>query len=65
MKHAVRTYDRNGKCLYENHFRTAEAAYKEYTDNIRILKKFIKKGEEITIARFNEGDLMTFEVIKG
>lgn len=65
MKHAVRTFNKAGKCLYEKEFRTAEAAYEEYVNDIRILKSRLEKGEEITIARFNEGYVMTIETIKG
>lgn len=65
MKHAVRTFNNAGKCLYEAHFSTAEKAYEEYQENIRILKKCLPRGEEITIARFNDGYVMTLETIKG
>ena len=65
MKHIVRTYNKDMKCVYENAHHTAESAYSEYCDNIRNIKKFIRKGEEFTVARFNDGDLMTMETIKG
>lgn len=65
MKHEVRTFNSKGDCLYTNHHRTAEAAYEEYVDNIRIIKKHIRKGEKIIVARYNDGDLMTFEKIEG
>ena len=65
MKHAVRTFNRHGECLHEAHFQTAEAAYEEYVSDIRLLKKSLKKGDEITVARYNDGDLMTYETVKG
>lgn len=65
MKHIVRTYNKDYKCVYENFHRTEETAYEEYIDNIRNIKKFIQKGEEFTVMRFNNGNIMTLEVIKG
>ena len=65
MKHIVRTYNKNMKCVYENAHRTVESAYNEYCDNIRNIKKFIRQGEEFTVVRYNDGDLMTMETIKG
>ena len=65
MKHCVKTFNKESKCVYENHHKTAETAYEEYIDNIRNIKKFIRKGEEFTVARFNDGMLMTMETIKG
>ena len=65
MKHIIRTYNKDHKCVYENYHQTAESAYEEYTNNIRNIKQFIKYGEEFTVARFNEGYLMTEETIKG
>ena len=64
MKHSVRTYNRDYKVVYENHHRTAEAAYEEYVENIRIIKKHIQKGEKFTVARVNDGMIMTLETIE-
>lgn len=65
MKHIVRTYNKDYKCVYENHHRTAESAYEEYIENIRLIKKCIRKGEQFTVARVNNGEIMTLETIKG
>ena len=65
MKHSVRTYNKDYKCVYENFHRTAESAYEEYVENIRLIKKGIRKGEEFTVARVNDGRIMTLETIKG
>ena len=67
MKHIVATFDKNNnnKCLCKEDFPTAEMAYEFYKDSIRVLKARLEKGEEITVARFNEGYLMTMETIVG
>lgn len=64
MTHEVRTY-KNGKCVYQAHFQNAESAYNEYLDNIRLIKKYSKKGEETTVVRLNEGAVMAIETIIG
>lgn len=65
MEHIVATFDKNKKCLCKEYFTAAEIAYEFYKDSIRILKARLEKGEEITVARFNEGYLMTMETIVG
>ena len=65
MKHSVRTYNQDYKCVYENFHQTAESAYQEYVENIRLIKKNIRKGEHVTVARINDGRIMTLETIKG
>lgn len=65
MTHAVKTFNKSGKCLYEANFKTAEAAYEEYVNDLRLLKKFAKKGEETTIVRLNDGYVMAIETIAG
>ena len=65
MKHIVRTYNKDSRCVYENYHQTAETAYEEYMENIRLIKKFIRKGEQFTVARINDGQIMTLETIKG
>ena len=65
MKHAVKTFNKEGKLVYENFHKTVETAYEEYVKNIAIAKKYCRKGEEITIARFNDGQVMTFETVVG
>lgn len=65
MKHIVATFDKNNKCLYKEGFPTAEMAYKEYVDNIRVLKAHLEKGQEVTVARFNDGYVMTMETVVG
>lgn len=64
MKHSVRTYNSDYRCVYENHHTTAEKAYEEYVENIRIIKKNIRRGEQFTVARVNDGRIMTLETIK-
>lgn len=65
MKHEVRTYNKNKACVYANSHNTAESAYEEYIENIKLIKSFIRKGDEFTVARLNDGAIMTLEVIKG
>lgn len=65
MKHSVLTINKAGKVVYEGLHKTAESAYEEYVKNIALVKKFIKKGEETTVVRMNEGQVMTMEIIKG
>ena len=65
MKHSVRTYNKDYKCVYENFHATAETAYEEYLKNIRLIKKSIRKGEQFTVARVNDGRIMTLETING
>ena len=66
MKHAVRTYNAdNGKCLHEELFQTADAAYDKYTHVIDLLSRKLEQGKEIIVTRYNDGYLMTLEVIKG
>lgn len=65
MKHIVRTFNENWKVLYEEAFHTAERAYEEYVHNIAILRNRLPKGETISIARYNDGYLMTMETIVG
>ena len=64
MKHSVLTINKAGKVVYENLHKTAETAYEEYEKNIVLVKKFIKKGEELTVVRMNDGQVMTMETIK-
>ena len=65
MKHSVRTYNKDYTCVYENFHATAEKAYEEYIENIRLIKKHIGRGEQFTVARVNDGQIMTLETIKG
>ena len=65
MKHSVRTYNKDHRCVYENFHATAERAYEEYVENIRLIKKSIRKGEQFTVVRVNDGQIMTLETIKG
>ena len=65
MNHEVRTYNKAMECVYTNNHQTAESAYEEYTENIRIIKKHINKGEEITVVRLNDGAVVAIETIKG
>ena len=66
MTNSVITFNNiTKKVVYENQHQRPESAYEEYLNNIRITKKFIKKGEEITIARLRDGHIMTFETIRG
>ena len=65
MKHTVRIYNKENKMVYENIFGSAENAYEEYMENIRVIKKCIGKDEEYTVARYNDDVLMTAETIRG
>lgn len=65
MNHSVRTYNAEKKCVYENFHRTAESAYAEYVDNIRTIKRFVRKGEQFTVVRTVDGQIMTIETIEG
>ena len=65
MKHAVRTFDIAGKCLHEEFYKTAEAAYDDYLHVINLLNRKLETGKQIIVARYNDEYLMTFEVIKG
>jgi antitoxin component YwqK of YwqJK toxin-antitoxin module len=58
----VRTFDKNGKMLYESEFSNADSAYAEYKDCIRILKKGNLK-EEITVTRWRYGKIMALETL--
>ena len=64
MNHMVRTYNKDFKCVYQSFHQTAETAYAEYVRNIECIKKMLPHGEEYTVARYNDGTLMTFETIK-
>ena len=61
MKHSVITLDKQGKPISVNHHRTAESAYAEYINNIRVIKNHIQKGDEFIIMRLNGGNIMTSE----
>lgn len=61
MKHAVITLDKQGKAISTNQYKTAETAYREYVNNIRIIRNHIQKGEEFTILRLNGCNVMTSE----
>ena len=63
--HVVRTFDKNGKMVYESFFETAEKAYDEYVDIIENSKENLPHGEELTVVRFADGRIMCSETIKG
>lgn len=63
--HVVRTFDKNGKMVYEDFFETAEKAYEEYVDIIENEKKNLPYGKELIVTRFAYGMLMCRETIKG
>ena len=66
MRHAVMTFDLDKeKCLYESRHQTAESAYEEYKDIIGNLRRNLPIGEKVTVARYNDGDLMTCETVEG
>ena len=66
MEHSVISFNCiSKKVVYESLHRSAESAYEEYLENIRIVKRHIRKGEELAVARLWEGKIMAFEVIKG
>lgn len=65
MKHAVWTINKSGQVIYEGLHQTADSAYEEYEKNIGIVRKFVKKGEEYTVARVNDGKIMAMEIVKG
>lgn len=62
--HAVRTYDMNGKMLYEEHFETAEKAYYEYVAIIKYIKNYGVPGISVIVARFRNDMVMTMETVK-
>ena len=61
----VRTYNSQNEMLYEEHFTTAEEAYADYCDCIRLLKAKLPKGHKITVTRWRDGAIMTMETIEG
>ena len=61
----IRTYNSQNEMLYEEHFTTAEEAYAEYCDCIRLLKAKLPKGHKITVTRWRYGTIMTMETIEG
>lgn len=63
--HVVRTFDKNGKMVYESFFETAEKAYDEYVDIIENSKENLPHGEELTVVRYADGRIMCSETIKG
>lgn len=65
MKHTVKTYNALGETLYEENFKTADEAYNKYVEFVKILKCRLEKGEEITIARYNDGYVMHIQTIVG
>lgn len=64
-QHSVLTINKEGQVIYEGLHLTAAGAYEEYNKNIALIKKFVKKDEEFTVVRVNEGAVMTMETIKG
>lgn len=66
MTHSVKIFDLRAKRqLGSEDFKTAERAYEEYVRTIKLIKSHLETGEEITVARYNDGMLMTFETIVG
>ena len=65
MEHAVKTYNLNGKFMYESQFVNAEETYKEYCDIIENAKKTLPKGYGVTVVRFKYGKVMTIETVVG
>ena len=63
MKHEVRTFNAAGKMMYTEAFATAEKAYKEYRAIIETVSKHFPKGYTMTVARYNDGTLMTLETV--
>lgn len=61
-KHVVATFTAEGKLIYKEDFNTAEEAFKEYQAVIKSLKGYPRK-ESVTVARYNDGVLMTLEEI--
>lgn len=64
LNHIVRTYDINGKVLYEDCFHTADRAYEEFTSIIKLLNRKLEKDEAVVVTRYNDGYLMNMEVIE-
>lgn len=64
MNHEIRTYIRNNnkiKEMYRESFSTAEEAYKAYQNVIEDHNKLPKQiRHNLTVARYNDGHLMTF-----
>lgn len=58
----VRTFDKNGRMLYESPHATADTAYKEYKEILRILKKR-RNSERITVTRWRFGKIMVIETV--
>ena len=65
FSHAVRTFDKSGKMVYEDFFETAEKAYDEYADIIENSKENLPQGEELTVIRYADGRIMCSKTIKG
>ena len=63
--HVVRTFDKNGKMVYESFFDTAEKAYDDYVDIIENSEENLPYGEELTVVRYADGRIMCIERIKG
>lgn len=63
MKHEVRTFNAAGKCMWSEKFATAEKAYKEYRSIIKNVSTNFPKGYTMTVARYNDGVLMTLETV--
>lgn len=66
MNHTVKTFNENGKILYEESFKTAEQAFKAYTDIIDYHENKMPKelkGRKIIVARFADGRMMTMREV--
>ena len=66
MKDVVRVFSENsGKMTYEEEFKTAERAYEEYKEIIRVLKKTLPSGKTDIVVRYSDGCVMAMETIVG
>ncbi len=66
MKEVVRVFSKNtGKMTYEEEFKTAERAYDEYKEIIRVLKKSLPSGKTDIVVRYSDEHVMAMETIVG
>lgn len=59
----VRTFNRNGKMLYESEHSNADSAHAEYKNIIRLLKKRNDRTDRITVTRWRYGHIMVIETV--
>ena len=63
--YAVRTFEKNGKMVYEDFFDTSEKAYDKYVDIVENSKDNLPYGEELSVVCYADRKVTHSDIIKG